>query len=83
MLDSVLANPDEPSASRPGKAYALYPAPLRHGLTMGELALFFNTELRIGAQLHVVPAAGWRRAMWFDETGLPWARPSPNLPSAP
>jgi uncharacterized protein YbbC (DUF1343 family) len=81
MLDSALANPEEPSASRPGRAYALYPAPLRHGLTMGELALFFNAELRIGAQLHVVPAAGWRRAMWFDETGLPWVRPSPNLPT--
>jgi uncharacterized protein YbbC (DUF1343 family) len=81
MLDSALANPEEPSASRAGKAYALYPAPLRHGLTMGELARFFNAALQLGAQLHVVPAAGWRRAMWFDETGLPWVRPSPNLPT--
>jgi uncharacterized protein YbbC (DUF1343 family) len=55
--------------------------PLRHALTMGEMARYFNAELRIGAKLHVVPAAGWRRAMWFDETGLPWVRPSPNLPT--
>jgi uncharacterized protein YbbC (DUF1343 family) len=81
MLDSALANPEEPTAARPGRAYALYPAPLRHGLTMGELARFFNSELRIGAALTVVPADGWRRSMWFDETGLPWVRPSPNLPT--
>jgi uncharacterized protein YbbC (DUF1343 family) len=48
---------------------------------MGEMALYFNAELRIGARLYVVPAAGWRRSMWFDETGLPWVRPSPNLPT--
>jgi uncharacterized protein YbbC (DUF1343 family) len=81
ILDSALANPNEPTASRPGRAYALYPTPLRHALTMGELARYFNAELKIGARLHVVPAAGWRRAMWFDETGLPWVRPSPNLPT--
>ena len=61
ILDSALANPDEPTPSRPGRAYALYPTPLRHGLTMGELARYFNAELKIGARLHVVPAAGWRR----------------------
>jgi len=81
VLDGALANPNPPTPSRAGRAYALYPAPLRHGLTMGELARFFNATLRIGAQLHVVPAAGWRREMWFDETGLPWVRPSPNLPT--
>jgi uncharacterized protein YbbC (DUF1343 family) len=81
LLDSALANPNEHSTARAARPYALYPAPLRHGLTMGELARFFNAELHIGAELHVVPAAGWRRAMWFDETGLPWVRPSPNLPT--
>ena len=81
ILDPAIANSEEPTAARPGKAYALYPVPLRHGLTMGEMARLFNAELRIGARLHVVPAAGWRRAMWFDETGLPWVRPSPNMPS--
>jgi len=81
MLDTVLSNPEEPTAQRAGKAYALYPFPLRHGMTMGELARFYNDVLRIGAALHVVPVAGWRRSMWFDETGLPWVRPSPNLPN--
>jgi uncharacterized protein YbbC (DUF1343 family) len=81
LLDPSLANPEEHTATRPGRAYALYPAPLRHGMTMGELALFFNSVLHIGADLHVVPAAGWRRTEWFDETGLPWVRPSPNLPT--
>ena len=48
---------------------------------MGELALFYNATLHIGAPLHVIPVAGWKRSMWFDETGLAWVRPSPNLPS--
>ncbi len=65
-------------------AYASFigmlPVPLRHGLTMGELARFANGELRIGADLVVVPVAGWRRCDWFDRTGLPFVRPSPNLP---
>lgn len=81
MLDSALANADDPSEARRGQAYALWPFPLRHGLTMGELARFFNAELGIGARLHVVPARGWRRRMWYDETGLPWVRPSPSLPT--
>lgn len=57
--------------------------PVLHGLTMGELAKFYNDEklLRGGvtAKLHVVPMRGWRRSMWYDETGLPWTKPSPNL----
>ncbi len=81
MLDTALSNPDDPAPGRPGKAYALYPFPLRHGMTMGELARFYNTTLGINATLHVVPMTGWRRSMWFDETGLPWVRPSPNLPT--
>ena len=81
LLDPSLANAEENTATRPARAYALYPAPLRHGMTMGELAVFFNSVLHIGADLHVVPAAGWRRSQWFDETGLPWVRPSPNLPT--
>ena len=81
MLDSTLANPNEPSPRRPGKAYALYPFPLRHGMTMGELARFYNETLGIGAPLVVIPMSGWKRPMWFDETGLPWVRPSPNLPT--
>jgi uncharacterized protein YbbC (DUF1343 family) len=81
MLDTALANPENPTPQRPGKAYALYPFPLRHGMTMGELALFYNETLGIHAPLTVVPMRGWRRAMWFDQTGLPWVRPSPNLPT--
>lgn len=65
-------------------AYASFigmlPIPLRHGMTMGELARFANARLGIGADLVVVPADGWRRCDWFDRTGLPWVRPSPNLP---
>ena len=59
----------------------LYPVPMRHGMTAGELARLFNQEFGIDAELHVVPAAGWQRAQWFDETGLPWVPTSPNMPS--
>jgi uncharacterized protein YbbC (DUF1343 family) len=59
----------------------LYPVPMRHGMTVGELALLFNAEFGIGCDLAVVPMRGWRRSMWFDETGLPWVQPSPNLPT--
>jgi uncharacterized protein YbbC (DUF1343 family) len=58
----------------------LHPVPTRHGLTPGELAQLVNTEHDIGARLTVVPLAGWQRSMWFDETGLPWIAPSPNMP---
>ena len=65
-------------------AYATFlgmlPVPLRHGMTLGELARFANARLAIGADLVVVPVRGWRRCEWFDRTGLPWVRPSPNLP---
>ncbi|HVE78283.1 MAG TPA: DUF1343 domain-containing protein [Gemmatimonadaceae bacterium] len=81
LLDSALANPEEHRRGRPGRAYALWPFPLRHGMTMGEMARFYNEELSLGAQLHVVPAANWRRDEWFDETGLPWVKPSPNIPN--
>jgi uncharacterized protein YbbC (DUF1343 family) len=55
------------------------PIPIRHGLTIGELALLANEG--IGAELRVVPMDGWSREMWFDETGLPWVQPSPNIPT--
>ena len=81
LLDAALADATDPAPGHPGKAHATYPLPLRHGMTMGELALLFNAKLDLGADLTVVPARGWRRSQWFDETGLPWVRPSPNLPS--
>jgi uncharacterized protein YbbC (DUF1343 family) len=58
-----------------------WPIPMRHGLTMGELALFFNREAGIRADLEVVPMRRWRRRMLFPDTGLPWVPPSPNLPT--
>ncbi len=81
VLEASLANSDDPTPSKPGQAYALYPMPLRHGMTMGEMALFFNDVLNIKAKLHVVPMKNWRRELWFDRTGLPWVKPSPNMPS--
>lgn len=59
----------------------LYPLPMRHGMTPGELARMFVGEFGIQVDLHVVPAAGWRGDMTFSETGLPWVPPSPNMPS--
>src|SRR3989440_4486558 len=57
----------------------IYPVLSRHGMTLGELAKMYNAEQRIGADLTVVPIEGWRRDMWWDETGLPWVNPSPNI----
>jgi uncharacterized protein YbbC (DUF1343 family) len=59
----------------------MYPIPARHGMTVGELATFFNKEFGIGVELIVARAANWRRAQWFADTGLPWRNPSPNLRS--
>lgn len=59
----------------------LYPVPMRHGLTTGEVARLINGEYDVGADLVVVPTEGWRRDLWQDDTGLPWINPSPNMPS--
>jgi uncharacterized protein YbbC (DUF1343 family) len=58
-----------------------YPIPMRHGLTIGELAILFNTAFGIGCDLEVVAMQGWKREMTFERTGLPWVSPSPNLPT--
>lgn len=58
-----------------------FPLPLRHGMTVGELAVLFNEENRIGAKLHVIKMQGYNRDMWFDDTGYRWISPSPNLRS--
>ncbi len=55
--------------------------PVRHGMTMGELAKLFNSERNINARLTVVPMEGWMRGDWYDSTGLAWINPSPNLRS--
>jgi uncharacterized protein YbbC (DUF1343 family) len=59
----------------------MFPIPMRHGMTMGELARLFNEEFGIGARLEVFAMKGWQRGMYFDETGLPWVMPSPNMPT--
>ncbi|MET0552338.1 MAG: DUF1343 domain-containing protein [Vicinamibacteria bacterium] len=59
----------------------LHPLLTRHGLTVGELALLFREERGLGVDLKVVRMRGWRRAMSFEETGLPWVMPSPNMPT--
>ncbi|MBI4891782.1 MAG: DUF1343 domain-containing protein [Acidobacteria bacterium] len=59
----------------------MHALPMRHGLTMGELARLLRAERGIDVELTVVRCEGWRRAMWFDETGLPWVMASPNLPT--
>jgi uncharacterized protein YbbC (DUF1343 family) len=56
-----------------------FPLPVRHGMTVGELAEMFNTEYRIGAKVRVIKMRGYRRSDWYDETGLRWVNPSPNL----
>jgi len=53
--------------------------PIRHGMTVGELARMYNAENKLGADLRVIRMQGWRRSMWFDETGLEWINPSPNM----
>jgi uncharacterized protein YbbC (DUF1343 family)/CubicO group peptidase (beta-lactamase class C family) len=58
-----------------------FPVPVRHGMTMGELAKMFNTERNINARLTVIPMDGWMRGDWYDSTGLPWINPSPNMRS--
>lgn len=58
-----------------------YPIPMRHGLTIGELAQLFNTFYGIGCDLEIIPMKGWHRNMYFQDTGLPWVAPSPNLPT--
>jgi uncharacterized protein YbbC (DUF1343 family) len=58
-----------------------YPIPMRHGMTIGELARLFNDAFAIGADLDVVTMGGWRRDMYFDDTGVPWVMTSPNIPT--
>ena len=59
----------------------LFPIPMRHGMTIGELARLFNERFGLGATLEVVPMDGWRRDMYAGATGLPWVMPSPNMPT--
>ncbi len=60
----------------------MFPIPMRHGLTVGEIALLFNEHFGIGAKLKVIPMTGWQRQMYFEDTGQTWIMPSPNMPTA-
>ena len=68
---------------RPGweSFVGMYPIPMRHGMTIGELAQLFNKEFDLGASLDVIPMEGWTRSAYADSTGLPWVMPSPNMPT--
>ncbi|MCK5690895.1 DUF1343 domain-containing protein, partial [Myxococcota bacterium] len=59
----------------------LYPVPQRHAMTVGELAHLYNQHFNIGAEIEVVECEGWKREQYFDNTGLPWVLPSPNMPT--
>jgi len=60
---------------------AAHEIPLRYGMTIGELAQMYKAERKINVDLHIVQLEGWKRSQWFDETGLPWTNPSPNMRS--
>jgi uncharacterized protein YbbC (DUF1343 family) len=59
----------------------MHPIPVRHGKTIGELASQFRDETFPKCRLSILPMKNWERAMWFDQTGLPWVMPSPNMPT--
>ncbi|HVE40479.1 MAG TPA: DUF1343 domain-containing protein [Planctomycetota bacterium] len=66
-----------------GSFIGYFGIPTRHGMTLGELARLYNDEFKIGCRLDVVRMEGWSRSMYFDDTGLPWVNPSPNMRSLP
>jgi uncharacterized protein YbbC (DUF1343 family) len=74
-VEGPLADPDKLSFT------AYHTIPVRHGMTVGELARLYNDERHIGSDLRVIKMENWRRAMWFDSTGLVWINPSPNMRS--
>ena len=76
--DVVQGNVLEPEYST---FLGMYPVPMRHGMTAGELARMYVDAFGIDVELHVVPLDGWSRGMTLDETGLPWVAPSPNMPT--
>ena len=74
-LEGPVGDPDKLSF------IAYHPIPVRHGMTIGEMAQLFNQERKIGCDLRVIKMEGWQRAMWLDETNLTWVNPSPNMRS--
>ena len=92
QLPFIVLDRPNPVTGRPGGALASleglrtgpritghYPVPFRHGMTPGEIARYTNAEFDLGVDLRVIPVEGWSRDQWFDETGLPWVNPSPNI----
>jgi len=72
---------DGPVLTEQTSFVGFHPVPLRHGMTIGEEARMFNAERHYNADLTVIELEGWSRGMWFDQTGLPWTNPSPNMRS--
>src|SRR5205809_602642 len=84
VQDNMIETPHV-TDKRTGKAFTSFVGqfeiPTRHGMTTGELARLFNEHFGIGCDLEVVSMEGWRREMYFEDTGLPWVLPSPNIPT--
>lgn len=74
-VEGPVADPDKPSFT------AYHTIPVRHGMTIGELAQLFNSQRKIGCDLRIIKMDAWRRTMWLDETNLTWVNPSPNMRS--
>ena len=72
-------SPEPVAGQTPNTFIAYMPMPIRHGMTMGELARLYNEERKIGADLTVIAMDGWKRDYWYDDTGLTWINPSPNM----
>jgi uncharacterized protein YbbC (DUF1343 family)/CubicO group peptidase (beta-lactamase class C family) len=72
-------SPEPGAGQTPNTFIAYMPMPIRHGMTMGELARLYNEERNIGADLTVIAMDGWKRDYWYDDTGLTWINPSPNM----
>jgi uncharacterized protein YbbC (DUF1343 family) len=70
---------DGPVLAAPPTFVGFYKVPLRHGMTVGELARMYNAEKKLNAELTVIEVERWKRDQWYDETGLPWSNPSPNM----
>ncbi len=70
-----------PIQTRPASFIGFHPIPVRHGMTLGELAQLFNLERKFGADLTVIRCENWQRDQWLDTTGLPWTNPSPSMKS--
>lgn len=84
VLDRInpITGPVEgPMQTRAPSFIGFHAIPVRHGMTLGELARFFNTERNFGADLEVVRCENWTRDQWFDDTGMPWINPSPSMRS--